>query len=137
MVAHDRRIARPSCGLVLALAAGCSAGPAEPSGREKGVRDAQVAIAAGELKVKEYPPLPSPAAHGEYIQLLRERGGIGYEVPTKPPGVAESVFVDEVRGWNDTMEVEINRKFGAGILGRLRQQARERWEAKVKAKGKE
>ncbi|HKB03930.1 MAG TPA: hypothetical protein VKD90_17035 [Gemmataceae bacterium] len=136
MATFDRRLARPTCLVLLVLATGCPSGPAEPSGREKGVRDAQAAIAAGELKLKEYPPLPSPAAHGEYIQLLRERCDVGYEVPAKPPGLAEAVFAEEVRGWNDTMEAEINRKFGAGILGRLHQEARERWEAKVKGKGK-
>jgi hypothetical protein len=136
MATHGRWLWHPACLVLLALTAGCSPGPSEPSGREKGVRDAQAAIAAGQLMLKEYPPLPSPAAHGEYVQLLRERCGVGYEVPTRPPGVSEEAFIAEVRGWNDTMEAEINRKFGAGILGQLRQEGRERWEAKVKSKGK-
>jgi hypothetical protein len=92
----------------LALFAGCSSAP---SGYAKGVADANAAIAAGALKLKEYPPLPSPGYYGEYIQLLRDRG-IGYEVPSLPPDVSEKVFREEVRGWNQTMEQQINLKIG-------------------------
>lgn len=115
------------------VGAGCSSG--RMSGRERGVREATDAIAAGTLKLKEYPPLPSPASHQEYINLLRERCGVGYEVPQRPPGVAEADFIEEVRGWNDTMTAEIERRFGAGVLGRLKDEARTRWEEKVRRKG--
>src|SRR5260370_41788210 len=84
----------------LALVAGCSSAP---SGYAKGVADANAAIAAGTLKLKEYPPLPSPGYYGQYIQLLRDRG-IENEVPSLPPGVSEAVFREGVRGWNQTME---------------------------------
>jgi hypothetical protein len=132
---------------VLAAQLGCS--PTSPSGgpirtatgataaREKGIKEATVAIAAGKLLLKEYPPLPSPAEHGEYIKLLRERCGVEYEVPRLPPGVAEADFIQEVRGWNETMQAEIKRKFGEGIFTELHDEARRRWQEKVRPRGKE
>lgn len=117
-------------GAVVALVAGCSSG--RPSGRERGAKDAADAIAAGTLTLKEYPPLPSPAEYQVYIRLLRERCGVGYEVPQLPPGVAQADFIQEVRGWNDTMTAEIERRFGQGILGRLREEARTQWQQKAR-----
>jgi hypothetical protein len=107
----------------LTLLAGCSSAP---SGYAKGVADANAAIAAGTLKLKEYPPLPSPGYYGEYIQLLRDRG-IGYEVPSLPPGVSEAVFREEVRGWNQTMNQQINLKLGSDTLAHLQEQAEKHW----------
>jgi hypothetical protein len=118
------------CCAVLALSAGCTAAP---SFRDKGVREATEAIAAGKLKLKEYPALPSPAQHGEYIKLLKERCDVDYEVPMLPPGVADADFRAQIAGWNETMEAEIKRKFGAGILAELRQEADKRWQEKMNA----
>jgi hypothetical protein len=116
------------------LVAGCSYGHAP--GRERGAKEAAGAITAGTLKLKEYPPLPSPAGHQEYIRLLRERCGVEYEVPQLPPGVSEGDFIQEVRGWNDTMKAEIERRFGAGILGRLQDEGQRRWQEKARPQGK-
>lgn len=44
--------------------------------REKGANEAAEAIAAGKLKLKEYPALPSPPGHQEFVKLLRERCGV-------------------------------------------------------------
>ncbi len=114
---------------LLALAAGCTSAD---SAREKGVKDAKTAIAAGKLTIKDYPPPPSPAYYAEYIRMLRERG-IEYEVPSLPPGVSEAAFIQEVRGWNETMEAEIDRQFGYGTLGNLRAEAQKRWQEKIAA----
>jgi hypothetical protein len=91
--------------------------------REKGAREAKDALAAGVLKLKEYPPLPSPAWQGKYIQLLKERCGVDYEVPQLPKGTSEADFIEEIRGWNGVMEAEIKRKFGDDILQKLREEA--------------
>ena len=130
MQAVRRRTAVAAVVAAVVLVAGCSSGQA--SGRERGAKAAAEAIAAGTLKLKEYPPLPSPAGHQEYIRLLRERCGVEYEVPTRPPGVSEGDFIQEVRGWNDTMTAEIERRFGAGILGRLRDEGQQRWQERVR-----
>jgi hypothetical protein len=108
----------------------------QPSAREKGVQEAASAISAGQLKLKEYPPLPSPPGHGEYVQLLRERCGVEYELPDPPPGITKADFIQEVRGWNDTMRAEIIRKFGPGIFEQLQEEGRKRWEEQVQSKGK-
>ena len=108
------------------LTAGCS-----PSGYDKGINEATEAVAAGVLKLKEYPPLPSPPGHGEYVKLLQQRCGVGYEVSSLPPGVPEADFIQEVRGWNEVIEAEVKRKHGAGIFEELNEEARKRWEEQV------
>jgi hypothetical protein len=115
-----------------------SAPPTEvaASGREKGAREAADAIAAGTLKLKEYPPLPSPPGHQEYVELLRERCGVGYEVPRLPPGVAQADFIQEVRGWNEAVKAKVKQKHGAGIFEQLHEEARKRWQEKVNPGGK-
>ena len=120
--------------LSAAVTAGCSPGRAgaDPSAAlDKGRREAAEAIAAGALKLKEYPPLPSPAEHGEYVTLLRDRYGVGYEVPALPPGVGEADFAREVRGWNEVASAEVERRHGAGILQQLREEARRRWRERI------
>lgn len=136
--------------LGVALLVGCSEGPIGVGGtgaggnggnakswRVKGAREAAESVKAGKLLLKEYPPLPSPPWHGEYVSLIRERLGVEYEVPTKPDGVAEADFIEEVRGWNETMQAEIDRKFGAGTLGKLHQEADQRWRDRIKPGGKQ
>jgi hypothetical protein len=140
LVSSRSLLGAPSC-LLLALIAGCSAESSfnapSVSAHAKGVRDAMVATKAGSLKLKEYPPLPSPAYQGEYISLLKERCGVDYEAPTLPPGVSEADFIQEVRGWNETMEPEIQRKFGPDILTRLQEEAEKRWRGKIHKPDKE
>jgi hypothetical protein len=109
---------------------------AVPQGREKGAREATEAVAAGKLKLKEYPPLPSPANHGEYIKLLRERCQVDYEVPRLSAGVSEADLMQEVQGWNDVMMAEVRRQFGAGIFEELHDEADKRWQAKIKPAAK-
>lgn len=118
--------------LIVASVAGCSTNPAGMTGgstaqgspyRAKGAREAQDAVAAGRLLLKEYPPLPSPPHHGKYVALLKERCGVEYEVPRLPPGMAEQDFIQEVGGWNEVMESAIQQKHGADIFSNLRDEA--------------
>jgi len=95
--------------------------------------EANESVAAGSLKLREYPPLPSPAQHGEYIALLKEKG-IGYEVMGLPPGVADADFRAEVAGWNEVMRAEIQKKFGPTFLADLHEEANRRWEDRVKGR---
>lgn len=132
----------------MVLVGGCFSEPSKKNGdrssnsgsqssREKGVREAKEAIAAGKLKLKEYPPLPSPPGHNEYVRLLRERCGVEGEVPQLPPGVSERDFIQEVAGWNETMRAEIMRKFGNDIFDKLQEEGRKLWKEKVKPKNKD
>jgi hypothetical protein len=99
------------------------------SPREKGKKEATDALAAGTLKLKEFPPLPSPAWHGNYIRLLKERG-IDYEVPPLPKGVPEADFIEEIKGWNEVVTAEIEKRLGKNILGQLHDEAKAMWENK-------
>lgn len=125
---------------VIACVAGCqqatatftaTVGSAETlSPRAKGAKEASDAIAAGQLKWKEYPPPPSPAWYGNYIRLLKERCNVDYEVPSLPKGMSEADFIEEIRGWNDTMTVEIKKRFGDNILQQLHEEAEAQWRKK-------
>lgn len=130
-----------ACALAaVVLATGCpsdqsGSGTDSASARDKGTRQATEAIAAGELKLKEYPPLPSPAYYADYVKLLSERYNVGYEVPTLPAGIDEAAFIQEIRGWNEVMEAEIARKHGPGAVGKLQEEARQRWEERINPAG--
>jgi hypothetical protein len=105
---------------------GGAAGTGSPAARDKGAKAAAATIAAGTLTLREYPPLPYPPGHQEYVKLLRERCGVGSQVPRLPAGVPEAGFIEEVRGWNDVMEAEIERRYGVGIFAELRAEAARR-----------
>jgi hypothetical protein len=101
--------------------------------RSKGIQEAKALIATGTLQMKEYPPLPSPLQHGEYVKLLREKCGVGYMVPSLPAGVSEQDFIQEIRGWNDVMQSAIQQKFGADIFTQLHEEADSRWQERIEA----
>lgn len=94
---------------------------------DRGTRAAESAIRAGKLKFKEYPPLPMPPGHGEYVRLLGSMCGVGYELANLPAGVTNAAFIAEVRGWNNRMTTEIERKFGPDILLRVHREAQQQW----------
>ncbi len=121
---------------VLTFLAGCSldwdgAGAGRAAARNKGAKAAAAAIAAGSITLRDYPPPPASAEHGEYIKLLRDRCGVGYEASDLPPGVAREDFVQEVQGWNAVMQAEIQRRFGPRILAELREEAHKRWQERA------
>jgi hypothetical protein len=120
---------------MIVILAGCDAGPpkgkheAAGKARTKGVNDATAALAQGTLLLKEYPPLPSPAEHGEFIKLLKEKCNCEYAVISAPYSVE---LREEIEGWNDTMRAELRKKFGETIIDDLKTEARKRWEARIK-----
>jgi len=108
---------------VQGVGAGRSTPQTQAAARAQGVAGAEQSIAAGVLLWKEYPPLPAPPWHAEYIRLLRDRLQVAYEVPRLPPGTDESDFLAKIRGWNDTMNAEIDRRHGPETLSKLHTEA--------------
>jgi len=53
--------------------------------------------------------------------------GVGYELANLPAGVTNAAFIAEVRGWNNRMTTEIERKFGPDILLRVHREAQQQW----------
>jgi hypothetical protein len=99
-------------------------------GAEKGAADARDAIMRGKLLLKEWPPLPAPAWHGEYINLLKEKCNCDYIVIGEPNLPNEKIA--EINGWNESMRAELQRRHGANILGELNQEAEKRWRDRIK-----
>ena len=101
--------------------------------RFKGMQDAVADLEKGHLRIKEY-PLPAPAWHLDFVELLKRECGIEWvnvdmrevlEDPNHPRS--------ELNGYNSVMQYEIEQRFGPGILTKLKKRA----EAGEKAKAKE
>jgi hypothetical protein len=120
------------CGLALVVAAGFCSARAKieqdkakakvDAERVKGMKAAVADIEKGVLKLIE-PPLPAPAWYAEYRKLLKKECGVettieGFE--DDPSGGRKGAA-----GYNDVMRVEIEHRFGVGILGRLQKRAEE------------
>jgi hypothetical protein len=103
-------------GIVAAVGAVCR--PVSVS-HWRGLRTALADIEAGRLKWKSL-PLPSPAWHGRYVELLKKELGVDIEVVT---ATTTEEALAEMNGYNDLMRVEIEHRFGAGAMNRLGQQA--------------
>ena len=101
---------------------------------ERATRKAGAAIAADSFSLKQYPPLPSPPGHKEYLLLLEERCNCKYEAISKlPEEMDEMVFKRELECWNDTMMAEIKNRYGEHIFSELREEADKRWRTTVNA----
>jgi hypothetical protein len=107
--------------------------PVPLKGVAKGRADAADAIAKEKLLWKEYPPLPGPAWHGEYIKLLKERCKCDYQVIQGPLAKDQE---DEIKGWNEAINAELIRRHGPNILGDLQAEAEKNWRAGIGAKEK-
>jgi hypothetical protein len=118
---------------VLAMA-GCPA-PPQPTkddmvqarvavGREHGRAAAESDIRQGILRLKEYPPMPYSLQQMKYIKLLKSEHDIGWMVVPGPPDSKD--LREEVAAYNALMEAEIERRFGAGTLQKLREKAEEK-----------
>jgi hypothetical protein len=95
-------------------------GPKQPNpDRLKGMRAAVADIEAGKLKQKSF-PLPDPAWHGRYVELLKKECGVDWETVR---GEATPKRIAEVGGYDDVMRVEIEHRFGRDILERLQKRA--------------
>jgi hypothetical protein len=91
--------------------------------RLKGMKAAIADIEAGKLRLK-MPPLPSPAWHAAYLELLGKECGVTEELVTEFTG---KVGI-ELHGYNDVVTLEIEHRFGKGILEKLHKKAMEEWE---------
>lgn len=94
--------------------------------RMKGVMAATKDLESGILKQMEYPALPYSPADQEFIRLLKSECGIVWEVAKSksPPRSNESDHLrEEVDGYNDVMEAEIEHRFGRDIFDTLRRKA--------------
>jgi hypothetical protein len=94
-----------------------------PTGKEKGLRDAERDREKGILKLKEYPPLPYSLDEIRYNKLLKERCGVEHEV--LGPGDEQELRA-EAQAYNSVMTAAIRKKFGDDILARLREEASKR-----------
>lgn len=102
------------------------------NGFAKGTEEAKDAIAKDQLLLKEYPPLPAPGWHGEFIRLLKERCKCDYQVIGEPNLAKDRQ--DEIRGWNDSMQAELRRRHGATIMEELHRDGEKRWRDRIKPK---
>lgn len=100
--------------------------------KPKGAREAALEIAAGRLKIQEYPALPSPPAHGEYIALLREKCAADYEVIASDDPKRHVELLSEAQAWNGAMYAELRRRHGPDIIEELHAEADRRWKARSK-----
>jgi hypothetical protein len=120
------------CVLTVAVLAGLWAAPARPGplqaeqdqkqpnpDRLKGMKAAVADIEAGKLTQKSF-PLPDPAWHGRYVELLKKECGVEWE-PVRDNPSAE--LIAEMGGYNDVMRVEIEHRFGRDILDKLQRKA--------------
>ncbi len=90
-------------------------------------------LASGQLVLRE-PPIPAPAWWGPYHQMLKDRCGVAVVVVSHP-GASPALSAAD-RAYNTVMTAAIEKKHGAGIVGRLQQQAQQDWEAKVKGQAR-
>jgi hypothetical protein len=116
---------------VAALGALCSSparpGPptAEPDKKQPnayrvtGMKAAIADIEVGKLKQRSG-ALPDPPWHRRYVELLNEECGVEWETVTDKP---TAKLIAEMGGYNDVMRVEIEDRFGRGILDKLWKQA--------------
>lgn len=90
--------------------------------RVKGTAAATQDIANDVLKLQEYQPPLSPPWHAKYVQLLKERCNVEWEEVQGPGNISDSLR-EGVNAYNEVMQVEIERRFGADILDKLRAEA--------------
>jgi hypothetical protein len=89
--------------------------------RTKGIAAAANDTGNDTLKLKEYPPMPPPPWHAKYVQRLKEHCNAEWEVVQGPAD--SDALREEVNAYNEVMRVEIERRFGVGILEKLRAEA--------------
>jgi hypothetical protein len=94
--------------------------------RLKGMKSAIADIEKGVL-MQLHQPLPDPPWYQDYVATLKRDYGIAGEVPD---GEWTKEQRDEVEGYNDVMRVEIEHRFGRGILEKVMKAARDEIEKK-------
>lgn len=96
---------------------GSGPGKSDPH-RVKGMKAAVADIEADMLRLK-VPPLPAPAWHETYLALLKKEFGIEAEHVVEFTGPAGR----ELHGYNAVMTLEIEHRFGKGVLDKMREKA--------------
>ena len=87
--------------------------------RVKGMKAAIADIEAGKLKHRSG-ALPDQPWHRRYVELLNDECGVEWETVTEKP---TAKLIAETGGYNDVMRVEIEDRFGRGILDKLGKKA--------------
>jgi hypothetical protein len=87
--------------------------------RVKGMKAAITDIEAGKLKQRSG-TLPDPPWHRRYLELLKDECAVEFETVADEPTAR---LIAENGGYNDVMRVEIEDRFGRGILEKLRKKA--------------
>jgi hypothetical protein len=87
--------------------------------RVRGMKAAVADIEKGRLRLY-LPPAPAPLSQLEYARLLKKECGV--EATAAGFGMTEG-GESANEGYNDVMRVEIEHRFGAGILDRLQKRA--------------
>jgi len=90
--------------------------------RLKGMKDALADIEKGQLKQKEF-ALPDPAWFGQYRQLLKKECAVDWVTVDKSSDEPKNPRA-EIDGYNDVMRVEIEHRYGKGILEKLHEKAK-------------
>lgn len=91
--------------------------------RLKGMRDAVSDLELGFLKQKQFPP-PSPAWYGDFLDAAKKQCGVDYVNVEDGSVLADADQPGaELEGYNEVMRLEIEVRFGKGILGRLHEKA--------------
>jgi hypothetical protein len=99
--------------------------------RLKGMKAAIADLEQGILKQK-YPPLPDSPQHIDYVNVLKKDYGVAAEVVDEK----DKAQRDERDGYNDVMRVEIEHRFGRGILEKLWKEAEPKEKVKKTPNGK-
>jgi len=86
--------------------------------RLKGMKAAVADIEAGKLKLK-YPPLPDPVWQERYVELLKKECGVEWETVNE----ATADQIAEMGGYDGVIILEIEYRFGKGILEKLQKKA--------------
>jgi hypothetical protein len=85
------------------------------AGRERAEND----LAMGWLMVRTL-PLPSPPWAGRFSQLVRDQG-----IKMKATQTVAEYHTDYIQAYNQRMMIEIEKKFGRGIIEKLETRARQ------------
>jgi hypothetical protein len=117
-------VCRLACAAILGACSTAAVAEEAPSkskpneARLKGMKDAIADLEMGILK-QRHPPYPDAPQHRAYFNALKKNYGVAVEVVDDKNKAQR----EERGGYNDVMRVEIEHRFGRGILDKLRKEA--------------
>jgi hypothetical protein len=88
--------------------------------RLQGMKEALVDLEKGLIKQKDYNDRPDSRSWRAFAELMTKECGVVWEWVKR-----EKVPQDELGGYNDVMRVEIEHRFGRGIIEKLEKKAEE------------